>query len=56
MKEVPRLAGQLRNYLSLHMGRLQRDSSLHPPLATSGRAIPQSEIDALATFFAGLAP
>lgn len=54
MKELPRLAGQLRSYLALHMGRLQRDSSLHPPLSSG--PVPQGEIEAMATFFASLLP
>jgi cytochrome c553 len=55
-KEVPRLAGQLKVYLALHIGRLQRDSSLHPSMSSSGKSIPQSAIEAMATYFASLEP
>ena len=54
--DVPRLAGQPRVYLAWHIAGLQRDSSLHPPMSMSGRPIPQAEIEAMATYFASLAP
>jgi cytochrome c553 len=54
--DVPRLAGQPRVYLAWEIGRLQRDRSLHPPMSVSGPPIPQAEIDALAAYFASLAP
>jgi cytochrome c553 len=54
-KDVPRLAGQLRNYLAFQMSKLQRDSSLHPPMSSSGQ-LPQPAIEALATYFATLEP
>jgi cytochrome c553 len=53
-QDVPRLAGQLRNYLSLHTAKLQRDPSLHPPMST--KTIPQPEIEAMATYFGSLEP
>jgi cytochrome c553 len=55
-KDVPRLAGQLRNYLALNIGRLQRDRTLHPPMAASGQPIPPAEVEAMATYFASLPP
>lgn len=54
--EVPRLAGQPLAYLAWNIGRLQRESSFHPPMSGSGPPIPQAEIEAMATYFAGLAP
>jgi cytochrome c553 len=54
--DVPRLAGQLRNYLVLHTARLQRDRSLHPSMSSSARPIPQPDIEAMATYFANLEP
>jgi cytochrome c553 len=54
--EVPRLAGQPLAYLAWNIGRLQRETSLHPPMSVSGPPIPQAEIEAMATYFAGLAP
>jgi cytochrome c553 len=55
-KDVPRLAGQLRNYLALHIGRLQRDLDLHPPMSASGRPIPPADVEAMATYFGTLPP
>jgi cytochrome c553 len=55
-KDVPRLAGQLRNYLAFQMSKLQRDSSLHPPMSSSGQLIPQPAIEALATYLGSLEP
>lgn len=54
--DVPRLAGQLRNYLVLQITKLQRDSSLHPSMPSSGQPIPQPKIEALATYFGSLEP
>jgi cytochrome c553 len=54
--DVPRLAGQLRSYLAYTIGRLQRDSSLHPPLASPGALLPQASIEALASYLASLEP
>ncbi|MDF3075550.1 MAG: cytochrome c [Alphaproteobacteria bacterium] len=54
--EVPRLAGQLRNYLVLAIARLQRDSSLHPPMAARGELIPPPSIEAVASYLASLEP
>jgi cytochrome c553 len=56
MKDVPRLAGQLRNYLALHIGRLQRDRDLHPPMSASGQPIPPADVEAMATYFGSLPP
>lgn len=53
---VPRLAGQLRSYLAYTIGRLQRDSSLHPPMASRGELISQSSVEALASYLASLEP
>ena len=55
-KDVPRIAGQLRNYLALQIAKLQRDSSLHPLMSSSGQPIPQPAIEALATYFGSLEP
>jgi cytochrome c553 len=55
-KDVPRLAGQLRNYLAFQMAKLQRDSSLHPPMSSSGELLSQPALEALATYFASLEP
>lgn len=55
-KDVPRLAGQLRNYLALHIGRLQRDRNLHPPMTASGQPIPTVDVEAMATYFGSLPP
>ncbi|HEY0832307.1 MAG TPA: hypothetical protein VGE72_00240 [Azospirillum sp.] len=54
--DVPRLAGQLRNYLVLQIAKLQRDSSLHPSMSSSGQPISQPAIEALATYFGSLEP
>lgn len=54
--EVPRLAGQLRNYLAFHIARLQRDSSRHPPMGSPSQPIPPPSVEALATYFASLEP
>lgn len=54
--EVPRLAGQHRNYLALHTTRLQRDLSLHPSMSSSSKPIPQPDIETMATFFGSLEP
>jgi cytochrome c553 len=54
--DVPRLAGQPRAYLAWNIGRLQRETSFHPPMSVSGPPIPQAEIEAMATYFASLAP
>jgi cytochrome c553 len=53
-RDVPRLAGQLRNYLAFTITRLQRDSSLHPPMAPG--LIPQTSVEALAIYLASLEP
>jgi len=55
-EDVPRLAGQLRNYLAFQMSKLQRDSSLHPSMSSSGQLLSQPAIEALATYFASLEP
>ena len=55
-EDVPRLAGQLRNYLAFQMSKLQRDSSLHPPMSSSGELLSQPALEALATYFASLEP
>jgi cytochrome c553 len=55
-QDVPRLAGQRRSYLALAIGRLQRDPSLHPPLAATGALLPQASIEALAAYLASLQP
>jgi cytochrome c553 len=55
-QDVPRLAGQPRNYLAFTIVRLQRDSSLHPPMASPGQLIPQPSVEALATYLASLEP
>lgn len=55
-KDVPRLAAQLRNYLALHIGRLQRDRDLHPPMSASGEPIPPADVEAMATYFGSLSP
>jgi cytochrome c553 len=55
-KDVPRLAGQPRVYLAWEIARLQRDSSLHPAMSSSGRPIPQPDIEAMATYFGSLEP
>jgi cytochrome c553 len=55
-KDVPRLAAQLRNYLALHIGRLQRDRDLHPPMSASGQPIPPADVEAMATYFGSLPP
>ncbi|TFV29307.1 hypothetical protein E4K66_38585 [Bradyrhizobium frederickii] len=55
-KDVPRLAGQLRNYLAFQISKMQRDHTLHPPMSSTGQLIPQPEIEALATYFASLEP
>lgn len=54
--DVPRLAAQLRNYLALHIGRLQRDRDLHPPMSASGQPIPPADVEAMATYFGSLPP
>ncbi|WP_377829398.1 c-type cytochrome [Bradyrhizobium lupini] len=54
--DVPRLAGQLRNYLALHTARLQRDRNLHPSMSSSAKPIPQPDIEAMATYFGSLEP
>ena len=54
--DVPRLAGQPRVYLAWNIGRLQRESSFHPPMSVSGPPIPQADIEAMAAYFASLAP
>jgi cytochrome c553 len=55
-QNVPRLAGQLRNYLAFTIARLQRDSSVHPPMTSSGQLIPQSSVEVLASYLASLEP
>ena len=55
-QDVPRLAGQLRNYLAFTIAKLQRDSSLHPPMASPGLLVPQTSVEALATYLASLEP
>jgi cytochrome c553 len=55
-KDVPRLAGQPRVYLAWEIGRLQRNSSLHPSMSSSGHPIPQPDIEAMATYFGSLEP
>jgi cytochrome c553 len=55
-KDVPRLAGQLRNYLALHIGRLQRDRDLHPPMSALAQPIPPADVEAMATYFGSLPP
>jgi cytochrome c553 len=55
-QEVPRLAGQLKTYLAFTFEKLQRDSSLHPPMASPGQLIPPPSVEALATYFASLEP
>jgi len=55
-QNVPRLAGQLRNYLVLAIMRLQRDVSLHPPMTSGGELIPPPSVEALASYLASLEP
>ena len=55
-QDVPRLAGQLKNYLAFTIVKLQRDSSLHPPMASSGQLVPQPSVEALAAYFASMEP
>jgi cytochrome c553 len=52
--EIPRLAGQLRNYLALTIPRLQRDHNLHPPMAS--QLMTPASVEALATYLANLDP